>query len=467
MGMAATTSRAAKNEGSIADIFTSLTGEEHEVLPERFSDLKKELWKEGLVESWREVLEALPAAVEEIEQKGSEIVPRIPYAELEAGLSKEQIDEIKRIGTVIVTGGVPKEQALGWKQAIRDYASANADKVKGFPPDNIQVFEIYNSKAQTEARTHPAIVNTQKALLRLWHTSDPNTEISLQTPISYFDRLRIRQPGDAQFALGPHIDGGSVERWEDKGLQKVFGKLLQGGSAWREHDPFNATPRIEARQDMYHASNACSIFRAWQGWTSLSSTGPNEGTLRVLPMLSLASAYILLRPFFRPRHQNSDSLKFEDWTLDLESSTFPGSSIGKTQELNEKTHPHLQLGKTMVSIPKVQPGDQVYWHCDVVHAVEAQHRGLGDSSVFYIPAVPLTLGNASYLRDQRITFQKGLPAPDFPGGEGEFAFVGRGRAEDILTDEGRRMLGLEKFTVDADKNLEPAFVNKVNSLLFS
>lgn len=30
-------------------------------------------------------------------------------------------------------------------------------------------------------------------------------------------------------------------------------------------------------------------------------------------------------------------------------------------------------------------------HCDVVHAVEAQHRGLGDSSVLYIPAVPLTV----------------------------------------------------------------------------
>jgi hypothetical protein len=92
----------------------------------------------------------------------------------------------------------------------------------------------------------------------------------------------------------------------------------------------------------------------------MSSTGPNEGTLRVLPMLSLASAYILLRPFFRPINSRSDSLKFEDWVVDLESPTFPGSSIGKTQELNERTHPHLKLGQTMVSIPKVEPGDQVY-----------------------------------------------------------------------------------------------------------
>jgi len=64
-------SRTAKDEGSIADIFTSLTGEEHNALPARFSDLKKELWKDELVESWREVLEALPSAVDEIVAKGS------------------------------------------------------------------------------------------------------------------------------------------------------------------------------------------------------------------------------------------------------------------------------------------------------------------------------------------------------------------------------------------------------------
>lgn len=66
----------------------------------------------------------------------------------------------------------------------------------------------------------------------------------------------------------------------------------------------------------------------------------------------------MLRPFFRPLLPGS--LKFEDWEVDLDSPKFPGSSIGKTQELNEKTHPHLRLDKTMISIPKVQPGDQVY-----------------------------------------------------------------------------------------------------------
>ena len=30
---------------------------------------------------------------------------------------------------------------------------------------------------------------------------------------------------------------------------------------------------------------------------------------------------------------------------------------------NTKTHPHLRLDDTMVSVPKVYPGDMVFWHC--------------------------------------------------------------------------------------------------------
>jgi hypothetical protein len=91
----------------------------------------------------------------------------------------------------------------------------------------------------------------------------------------------------------------------------------------------------------------------------MSSTGPNEGTLRVLPFLSLTCAYMMLRPFFRPRSANSESLKSEDWEIDT-TSAFPGTGLGGAQEFTEKTHPHLRLGEMMVSIPRVEPGDQVY-----------------------------------------------------------------------------------------------------------
>ena len=103
--------------------------------------------------------------------------------------------------------------------------------------------------------------------------------------------------------------------------------------------------------------NQCSIFRPWQGWTSMSVTGPGEGTLRVAPLLKLATAYLILRPFFRPRTSSSGP---DDWVIDLESAAFPGSQMGKTQELSETTHPHLRLSRTMLSVPLVEPGDQVY-----------------------------------------------------------------------------------------------------------
>jgi hypothetical protein len=89
----------------------------------------------------------------------------------------------------------------------------------------------------------------------------------------------------------------------------------------------------------------------------MSGTGPGEGTLRVAPLLKLATAYMILRPFFKPRTPSSG---LDDWIVDLESAAFPGSQMGKTQELSETTHPHLQLSRMMVSVPRVDPGDQIY-----------------------------------------------------------------------------------------------------------
>lgn len=89
----------------------------------------------------------------------------------------------------------------------------------------------------------------------------------------------------------------------------------------------------------------------------MSTTGPGDGTLRVAPMLKLATAYLMLRPFFTPRTVSSG---LDDWVVDLESSVFPGSYAGKSQALNYMSHPHLQLAHTMVSVPRVEPGDQVY-----------------------------------------------------------------------------------------------------------
>ncbi|KAJ7312395.1 hypothetical protein DFH08DRAFT_896920 [Mycena albidolilacea] len=435
--------RQQKVEGDISAVFTSLRpSDPANVFPPRFAELKRTIWNDALVQSWKEVLEALEVETARIAEQGEKLIPQIPIESIHKGLSPKEIARIRAAGCVVVKGAVPVEEAVSWKADIKSYVAANPGQVKGFPADNIQVFELYNTRSQIRARTHPNILETQRALLSLWH--DGSGEVRLDTPISYFDRLRMRFPGDAKFTLGPHVDGGSIERWEDPTYRSCFHNILSG--AWKSHNPYDAAPRVHAVQDLYSAPSQCSIFRPWQGWTAMSSTGPGEGTLRVLPMLSLATAYWVLRPFFRARDPASSSLKWEDWNeLDLEGTGFAGCGLGTGLELNDATHPHLRLDKTMVSMPRVEPGDQVYWHCDMIHAVEGYHGGKEDSSVMYIPAVPLTLENIQYLRDQRTNFLAGLPAPDFPGGPGESAFVGRATVEDVYPGAGRRAVGFEKF----------------------
>ncbi|KAG9308574.1 hypothetical protein JVU11DRAFT_11678 [Chiua virens] len=420
-----------KKDGSIADIFTTLDPNATIAqLPARFSAVKKHVLDDmgvtpDVIEvAWKGVLKALEPRVQEIISHGANIIPRIPYQEIEAGLSESRKDAIRKTGVVVITGGVPKDEALKWKSDIKDYIATNP--VKGFPAENIQVYELYNTKPQIYARTHDALLNTQKSLLSLWHSSSSFPDsIDFTTPVSYFDRLRIRTPGDRSFTLGPHIDGGSVERWEDTAFRRVWANILRGGqSGWETFDPFDATWRVNARQDMYDAA----------------AVSPQEG-----------------------RHK-AVSLAVEDWELNLDGVEFPGSIPGKAQELNNSTHPHLRLTETMLTIPKIEPGDQVYWHCDSVHAVENEHKGQQDSSVLYIPAVPLCVKNVLYLHNQRSNFVRGLPAPDFPGGEGESKFSGRATPQDITTQQGRRALGFEAFVATSAANT--ALVDEANKILF-
>lgn len=43
------------------------------LLPPRFVELKKKIWKDSLIQSWREVLIALDKAVEEVTAKGTDV----------------------------------------------------------------------------------------------------------------------------------------------------------------------------------------------------------------------------------------------------------------------------------------------------------------------------------------------------------------------------------------------------------
>lgn len=55
-----------------------------------------------------------------------------------------------------------------------------------------------------------------------------------------------------------------------------------------------------------------------------------------------------------------------DTGADISTPDFPGiyardqGFVGPRP--NPESHPHMRLGKTMVSVPKVNPGDTVFWH---------------------------------------------------------------------------------------------------------
>ena len=68
-----TSPRAQKEEGSISSLFTSLSGEASFEYPARFLDLKRQIWRDSMVQSWKEVLLELEAAAEEVATRESEV----------------------------------------------------------------------------------------------------------------------------------------------------------------------------------------------------------------------------------------------------------------------------------------------------------------------------------------------------------------------------------------------------------
>ncbi|CAJ2509686.1 Uu.00g147120.m01.CDS01 [Anthostomella pinea] len=466
-----------KREGNISDSFVSLSGKGGPPLPERFLELKKTLisgHEDRVIASWQRLLAQLSRENETVAKEGPQIVPSLEFKDLEGDLTRLR-GELRKRGVAVIRGVIPEDEARAFKGEIEEYVRQNPS-TKAYPEGNPQVYELYWSGPQTRSRAHPNLLKVQTALMELWHSSDPESAISTSQPLAYADRLRIRQPGDATFALGPHIDGGSVERWElhGYGLGGVYNKIFKG--SWEEFDPWDASTRVSAVMDNYNGLGACSMLRMFQGWLSMSHTKPLEGTLMVNPLLQLSVAYLLLRPFFRPINEAKDTqgdeyLAAENWLFagTEMTSELQGATPGYGQELNAELHPHLELDKTMIHMPQVKPGDFVVWHCDTIHAVDKVHKGKMDSSVLYIPICPVTESNAKYLLRQKNAFLNGIPGPDFPGGQGEANHVNRPTEEYLRScagANGLRAFGFEKLVAaDTDGPGARAIAAKANEIL--
>jgi hypothetical protein len=238
------------------------------------------------------------------------------------------------------------------------------------------------------ARAHPGVLGACTFLNSLYApAADAPADTlgaDLRTPLVYADRFRLRKPGVQWDAHPPHVDGGTIERWQADSLRACFDAILQGN--WREHDPYELGARVRGRSSLYGRPNQSSVFRTFQGWLALryaphvcrdadaradararSDTAPGEGTIQFFPDVALSNAYLILRPFFRLKPGASDPLPAGNWELDLDSPDFPGIAPRDGGFIGPRptpaSHPHLDLERAMVSVPKVAPGDMVFWHC--------------------------------------------------------------------------------------------------------
>jgi len=407
-----------------------------ENLPQEIRQSKKTL-REALpnhAEVFRQVEAEMRRRVNTVvkeREAGQEVIPIVQYSDVESGaVPPELIAKIKDRGACVIRRTFAPAQADAWDREIATYVDGNGldaklanaaeDKYFGnLASAKPQIYGIYWSRPQVQARQAESLTRVRVFLNHLWLAEsegqrhfDPD-----QTP-AYADRIRRRPPGSASLGLSPHVDGGSVERWLDENFRQVYRHVFSGN--WRDYNAFDAAYRPDAREVASPA--VCSMFRTFQGWTALTRQGKGDGTLQLIPIAN-AMMYVLLRAL-------------QD---DVPEDELCGAAPGRALSVNPQYH--SLLIEALSSIPLMEPGDTVFWHSDVVHAVENEHRGSGYSNVMYISSTPGCAKNTAYLAKQAPAFLSGRTPPDFAPDDFEVDFKGRGTEAD-LTPLGKSQLGL-------------------------
>ncbi len=408
---------------------------EIENLPEAIRSIKKSLRQTlpNYAQVFREVEAEMRQRIDEVvKERNADIavIPELSYAEIASNaISAKDSERIKARGACVIRRVFDPAQAKAWDDEIAKYvednhldqklANAAEDKYFGnLMSAKPQIYGIYWSRPQVMARQSEELTRVRSFLNRLWTSSDGRTHFDPNDVPVYADRIRRRPPGSSSLGLSPHVDGGSIERWLDDNFRNVYRHVFSGN--WRDYNPFDAAWRPDAREVPSPA--VCSMFRTFQGWTALTQQGKGDGTLQLIPV-SNAMIYLLLRAL-------------QD---DVADDDLCGAKPGRALSAEPAWHALLLEGVT--SIPLMSPGDAVFWHSDVIHAVENEHRGQGYSNVMYIGSTVGCEKNTRYLARASAGVSCGKTPPDFAPDNFEVDFVGRGTEKD-LTPLGRKQLGL-------------------------
>ncbi|HHZ8495225.1 TPA: DUF1479 domain-containing protein [Enterobacter mori] len=372
------------------------------------------------------------AEINALKNKGETVWPVIPFADVQNGtLTDAQREAVKRRGCAVIKGHFPRGQALAWDQSMLDYLDLNTfDDVYKGPGDNFfgtltasrpEIYPIYWSQAQMQARQSEEMAQVQSFLNRLW-TFESNGKQWFDPDVSviYPDRIRRRPPGTTSKGLGAHTDSGALERWLLPAYQQVFARVFDGNVD--KYDPWNAAHRTEVEEYTVDNTTKCSVFRTFQGWTALSDMIPGQGLLHVVPIPE-AMAYILLRPLLD----------------DVPEDELCGVAPGRVLPVSEKWHPLLI--EALSSIPALEAGDSVWWHCDVIHSVAPVENQQGWGNVMYIPAAPMCEKNLAYAKKVKEALETGASPGDFPREDYEKSWQDRFTVND-LNIHGKRALGM-------------------------
>jgi hypothetical protein len=404
-------------------------------LPEAISAAKAEL--KAALPQYKKVFQQVEAEmrrrVDEIvaeRDSGQEVIPIVQYADIAGNSVPDNlIQRIKSRGACVIRGTFPKAQAQAWNDQVGHYleenhldaklANAAEDKYFGtLAAAKPQIYGVYWSKPQVEVRQSEQHTNVRVFLNHLWQAeSNGSRHFDPDEAPVYADRLRRRPPASV-FGLSPHVDGGSVERWLGKNFRQVYRHVFSGD--WKSYNAYDAAFRPDIEEVPSPA--VCSMFRTFQGWTALTRQGKGNGTLQLIPIAE-SMVYVLLRAL-------------QD---DVPEDELCGAKPGRALSVNPEYHSLLL--EAVSSIPLMDPGDTVFWHSDVVHAVETDHTGPDYSNVLYIASAPGCAKNTVYIEKQAPAFLMGKTPPDFAPDDFEVDFVGRAKVDD-LTLLGRRELGI-------------------------
>lgn len=92
--------------------------------------------------SWADLCGELRGVNENIVRQGANAIPSLDFEAIaSSSVPTSTIEAIKRAGTCIVRGVVPRDTAETWLEDVRRYIARNP-QVKGFPEDDKQVFEV-------------------------------------------------------------------------------------------------------------------------------------------------------------------------------------------------------------------------------------------------------------------------------------------------------------------------------------